>query len=82
MANKPDKGKRGGSCNRTACQAPHSAFCEHRLNQGDHYCLKCARLINDANMDYDGQPIVMIPANYADLFEEAWTKAENEWNST
>lgn len=64
----PDKGKYGGSCNRTACQEPNSAFCVHRLNHGDHYCIRCARLINEANMSYDGKPIVTIPENYSELW--------------
>ena len=63
---KPDKGQYGGSCNRRACQAP-GAFCEHRLNRGDHYCRQCARDINRANTDYDGKPIVIIPDNIGEL---------------
>lgn len=65
---KPDKGKYGGSCNRTACQQPH-AFCVHRLNVGDHYCLSCAKEINRYNMDYDGKDIVIIPENLDKLIK-------------
>lgn len=42
---KPDKGKRGGSCNRTACQAPGAIW----WNRGSRawYCEGCAILINE-----------------------------------
>ena len=81
MTLKADKGKYGGSCNRTACQESHSAFCAHRLNVGDHYCIRCARLINEANMDYDGKPIVLIPDNYADLHMDAIAAAWEKKNA-
>lgn len=44
---KPDpnlKGKRGGNCNRTACQAP-GAFA-WSLNNHAYYCDDCARMLN------------------------------------
>lgn len=47
MTNKPDKGLRGGSCNRTACQAPGATW----FNQSTraYYCEGCARDINRYN---------------------------------
>lgn len=46
---KADKGLKGGSCNRRACQRPGAWW----LNRGTdaYYCTPCARLINDANPD-------------------------------
>jgi hypothetical protein len=43
-----DKGMMAGSCNRTACQAPQSAFYYNKSTQ-KFYCASCAKLINDAN---------------------------------
>lgn len=39
--NKPDKGKEGGSCNRTRCQAPSAVW----YNHGSYawYCADCRR---------------------------------------
>lgn len=68
--NKPDKGKYGGSCNVTACQAPF-AFSVHRHNFGAHYCLSCALKINEANMHFDGSPIITIPVDIDTLIENA-----------
>ena len=50
-AHKPDKGKKGGSCNREACQAPHAVW----FNSGTRafYCARCAHLINRAGYDND-----------------------------
>ena len=48
--NLPDpklKGKYLGNCNRTACQKPGAVFYNHSTRE--HYCPKCARLINDVN---------------------------------
>ena len=42
---KPDKGKEGGSCNVTACQAPNSARYQHIYNKA-FYCFDCAFEIN------------------------------------
>ena len=55
-AHKPDKGKRGGSCNREACQAP-GAFWRHRQT-GAYYCQPCAFKINDANPLGDDLPLI------------------------
>lgn len=63
----PDKGKEGGSCNRRACQAPHSAFCYNRVMDA-WYCRECANAINH------GCTIVNIPDNYNTLFKEARKK--------
>jgi hypothetical protein len=49
---KPDKGLKGGSCNRTACQAPGAMWFNHSTRA--YYCQWCARLINEScrNDDY------------------------------
>lgn len=41
---KPDKGLLGGSCNRTACQAPGATWVH--ADSGAHYCRSCALEIN------------------------------------
>lgn len=43
-----DKGKEGGSCNRTACQKPNSAKYYNRSTRA-FYCRTCALLIHRAN---------------------------------
>lgn len=50
---KPDKGQKGGSCNRRACQAPGAMWFNHYTDK--YYCQDCARLINRANPE--GWPI-------------------------
>jgi hypothetical protein len=50
---KPDKGEKGGSCNRRVCQAPGAMWFNHYTNK--YYCTECARLINRANPE--GWPI-------------------------
>lgn len=45
--NKPDKGKEGGSCNRTRCQASPADWFNH--GSSSWYCLEC-RL--DIQFDY------------------------------
>lgn len=44
---KADKGKRAGSCNRTACQKPGAYW----WNRGSYswYCTTCAHMLNTAN---------------------------------
>lgn len=42
---KPDKGWRGGSCNRTDCQQPGATF--YNTSTRRWYCPACARKIND-----------------------------------
>lgn len=44
---KPDKGRKGGSCNRTACQRPGAYW----YNRGSMswYCTNCAHMLNHAN---------------------------------
>lgn len=42
--NKPDKGHKGGSCNRTACQAPGAWWYHHDTHA--FYCRHCARELN------------------------------------
>lgn len=44
----PDKGEHKGACNRTACQAPESAYYYNHSTQ-KHYCADCAKLINMMN---------------------------------
>lgn len=49
----PDKGKRDGSCNRSACQMPLAGNPQYVIRStGDHYCQDCARKFNnhDAEM--------------------------------
>lgn len=45
MENKPDKGCEGGSCNRTACQAPNAIWYNH--GSLSWYCEACANLIGN-----------------------------------
>lgn len=49
MANKPDKGLFGGSCNRTACQAPGATWWHHDTRT--YYCTPCAELLNRIHGD-------------------------------
>lgn len=44
---KPDKGLKGGSCNRIDCQAP-GANCYNKGTM-QYYCKHCAMRINDGN---------------------------------
>lgn len=44
---KPDKGLKGGSCNRTACQAPGAVYFNHSTEK--YYCRRCAEDLNIAN---------------------------------
>jgi hypothetical protein len=72
---KPDKGLRGGSCNRQACQDPGADF----YNRGTDkwYCDDCAGAINSANRDYtrNGRHAPLcIPASLYDADE-----TEREW---
>jgi hypothetical protein len=43
--NKPDKGKEGGSCNRTLCQAPNADWYNH--GSYSWYCEGCKDQIYD-----------------------------------
>lgn len=45
--NKPDKGKEGGSCNRTRCQCAPARWYNH--GSYSWYCDDCMRDIGDAN---------------------------------
>ena len=42
--NKEDKGHKGGSCNRTACQQPGAYWFNHSTRA--YYCTPCARMLN------------------------------------
>jgi hypothetical protein len=56
---KADKGKKAGSCNRRACQAPGAVY----WNRGSYayYCGACARLINgDYRGDLGPEPLCSI----------------------
>lgn len=44
MSDKPDKGRFGGSCNRTACQAPGATW--WNFGTQAYYCQACALMIN------------------------------------
>ena len=66
---KADKGKQGGACNRTACQADGTAHCYNTATNA-WYCRPCAILINRANPEGQwgtGLPLVTIPDNYREL---------------
>lgn len=43
----PDKGLKGGSCNRTACQAPGANWYNYSTQK--YYCQRCADDLNRAN---------------------------------
>lgn len=69
------KGKRGGDCNRTACQRPHAWWYNKTMQA--FYCADCAGMINEAcltrdhvttfeNMIYVHPPVAML-----EEFEEA-----------
>lgn len=45
--NHPDKGKKGGRCNVTACQEPGAWY--FNKSTSAYYCRSCARDINRAN---------------------------------
>lgn len=53
MTNKPDKGKKDGSCNVTACQAPLAGTMQgwmrdHTVQNGRfYYCERCCRRFNE-----------------------------------
>lgn len=66
MANKPDKGQEGGSCNVTHCQRSHTAFCYNRVMDA-WYCDRCAKEINRSSVATGLGEIVNIPENYLDL---------------
>lgn len=44
---KADKGRKGGSCNRSACQAPGATWFNSSTRA--YYCRTCAHMINRAN---------------------------------
>ena len=46
MANKADKGLKGGSCNRTACQKPLVNGSYWNKSTERYYCAECAIEIN------------------------------------
>lgn len=48
MENKTDKGILGGSCNRSGCQKPDSAFWYNHTTRM-YYCSECAFQINKVN---------------------------------
>lgn len=63
MANKPDKGKAGGSCNRTACQAPNAIY-RHTANFNAHYCYDCALMIARGNAAHYGTVFTFEPCSF------------------
>ena len=44
---KPDKGVKGGSCNRSSCQAPGAVWFNHSTRA--YYCPACAADLNRVN---------------------------------
>lgn len=47
---KPDKGHRGGSCNRQGCQSPPADY--FNRGSGSWYCGSCAHDLNRHNRDF------------------------------
>lgn len=45
---KPDKGEKGGSCNRTACQRPGAIWYNRAMYKW--YCSRCARMLNEVRV--------------------------------
>ncbi|QDJ96207.1 hypothetical protein Xoosp13_20 [Xanthomonas phage Xoo-sp13] len=70
-----DKGKKGGSCNRTQCQAPNTAFCYNRETQA-YYCRPCAHSINAWAKIDKIVPFIDIPENYNELRRAAFLADE------
>lgn len=70
-----DKGKEGGSCNRTACQEPYAAFCFNRYTNA-FYCIRCARELNDIAIRDRIEPFVNIPSNYHELYRKAFEESQ------
>jgi len=57
LFDKPDpslKGKRGGNCNREACQRPGATWFNKTMNA--YYCPSCAERINEVPQP-DGKPL-------------------------
>lgn len=71
--NRADKGMEGGSCNRTACQLEHSAFCYNTV-MSSYYCIRCARAINEGV----AEPFIIIPADYHEKWEAAVLAADEK----
>jgi hypothetical protein len=74
-----DKGQPGGSCNVTACQRPDSAFFYNHSTQ-KHYCVSCARKINDANSRDQyvidlGHPLLTLDPQFADKDDREMRRA-------
>lgn len=72
-ANRADKGMEGGSCNRTACQLEHSAFCYNTVMRA-YYCIRCARAINEGV----AEPFIIIPPDYHEKWEAAVIAADEK----
>lgn len=78
LKSEPDpalKGKRGGNCNRTACQKPDAIY----WHTGTHawYCVQCKEEINHLNradaMRMYGMPrLIVDPQTMTDLERERW----------
>jgi hypothetical protein len=69
---KADKGKRGGSCNRRACQAPPANY--FNRGSGKWYCEDCAVELNAANRDfrhYGKDEPMCVPAEHIDADPDA-----------
>lgn len=72
--NRADKGLEGGSCNRTACQLEHSAFCYNHVMRA-YYCIRCAKAINEAD---PAMNLVNIPEDYHEKWEAAVLAADEK----
>lgn len=59
-------------CNRTACQTSHRVSYYNKTMQA-WYCVKCARLINDASRD---KPLCVLDAD-RQLYEKEYKHQDN-----
>ena len=66
-----DKGKYGGSCNRSACLAPNATWWNHGSNA--YYCKGCGNLINQHNRDASFWPLCTPPP--VELGDIVWERA-------
>ena len=65
--NKADKGKEGGSCNRTRCQAPDAVWYNH--GSMSWYCEDCRRDIQYDSFNYRDWQLNWLPRVGHPMFE-------------
>lgn len=78
--NKPDKGLKNGSCNRTACQRPNAIYFNKSTRA--YYCEDCAREINWLGGRADTQRLYGTPLLCEIDAETATPAADGEPNAT